>query len=127
MKKLLLIFTLLLISAGIKAQNKNTAPLTDTTIYSAVDTPPTPPGGVRKFNTDFIMANLKPTGEKGFVAIVFVVEKDGSLTNIVIARHLSESADKEAIRVMSLSPKWEPGKMNGNPVRSKYTVPINFH
>lgn len=129
MRKLLFVSALLLFSVSIKAQNKNTSALTtaDTTIYSMIDNPPDFTGGPKKFY-QYVITNLKPTGDKGIVYLTFVVEKDGSLTNIIAARHLSENADKEAIRLMSGSPKWKPGtNNNGSPVRVRYTIPVRFN
>jgi protein TonB len=58
--------------------------------------------------------------------VSFVVEKDGSLTDISAARAPSPTLKEEAMRVVQKSPKWKPGIQNGRPVRVQYTVPINF-
>jgi protein TonB len=54
----------------------------------------------------------------------FVVEKDGSLTNIIVIRDIGYGTGKEAIRVLKTSPKWISGKQNGKPVRVHYSIPI---
>lgn len=65
-------------------------------------------------------------GVAGKVYVTFVVGKDGSVSNAVIARGVDPSLDKEALRVVNLMPKWQPGKQRGKPVNVSYTVPINF-
>ena len=87
------------------------------------------PGGV-KAALQFIRENLQypNTGAdvEGSVIISFIVEKDGSLTNLEVHRSLYPPFDKEALRVVKLMPKWIPGKQDGKAVRSKYTIPITF-
>ena len=66
-------------------------------------------------------------GEQGRVVVQFVVEKDGSLTDIRVVRSVSPPLDKEAVRVVSKMPKWKyPGLRNGEPVRVKYTMSVMF-
>ncbi|MBK6962864.1 MAG: energy transducer TonB [Bacteroidales bacterium] len=65
-------------------------------------------------------------GEQGTVYCSFVVEKDGSLTDIKILRGISESLDKEVLRVLSLSPKWNPGVLAGENVRVQFNMPLKF-
>jgi TonB family protein len=65
-------------------------------------------------------------GEQGTVYCSFVVEKDGSLTDIKILRGVSESLDKEVLRVLSLSPKWNPGVLAGENVRVQFNMPVKF-
>lgn len=62
----------------------------------------------------------------GKVFLSFVVEKDGSLTEVNVDRGVSHSIDLEAVRVLKQSPNWIPGKQHGLPVRVKYNIPINF-
>ena len=63
---------------------------------------------------------------QGKVFVQFVIEKDGSVSDVKVARSVDPSLDKEAIRVVKAMPKWKPGKQRGKPVRVSYTVPINF-
>jgi TonB family protein len=60
------------------------------------------------------------------VILTFVVEKDGSLSNVKVLRAPAESLGDEAARVIALSPRWSPGTQNGKLVRVQYTVPISF-
>lgn len=63
---------------------------------------------------------------QGRVTVQFVVEKDGSISNVKILRGVEPELDKEAIRVISDMPKWKPGMQRGQAVNVKYTVPIMF-
>ena len=65
-------------------------------------------------------------GVQGRVIIAFVVERDGSITDVNVVRSVDPSLDKEAARVVRNMPKWIPGKQNGAPVRVKYNVPVTF-
>ena len=65
-------------------------------------------------------------GIQGTVVVQFIVEKDGSLSNINVLRSPDNSLSKEAVRVVSSSPKWTPGRQNGEAVRVQYRIPIGF-
>ena len=65
-------------------------------------------------------------GISGRVFVKFVVEPDGSISNVQLVRGVDPALDKEAIRVVKSSPKWAPGKQRGKPVRVSFTFPINF-
>jgi len=58
--------------------------------------------------------------------VKFVIERDGSVTAAKIIRGVESTLDKEALRVVSMMPKWKPGKQRGKPVRVAFTLPINF-
>jgi len=62
----------------------------------------------------------------GTVVIKFVVEKDGSVTRASILREIGGGCGKEALRVVNAMPKWKPGKQSGKPVRTEYTLPVQF-
>ncbi len=101
-------------------------------IYNMYEQAPEFPGGPEKFalylKQNF---NLPPNsnGINGRVILSFVVELDGSLTNVKVAKGLSHDINKEAIRVISKGPKWHPGTWNSKPVRIAYLthidVPVN--
>ena len=63
---------------------------------------------------------------QGRVTLQFTIETDGSVTNVTVLKGAYPSLDKEAVRVVSSSPKWEPGIQNGNPVRVTFTFPVIF-
>lgn len=81
---------------------------------------------------EFLSDNLKyPTiaqeiGLQGKVTCQFVVNKDGSITDIVVIKGVDPSLDKEAIRVIKSMPNWKPGRLNGKPVRVRFTLPVRF-
>lgn len=63
---------------------------------------------------------------QGRVMVSFVVEPDGSISNVNIARGVDPNLDKEAMRVVSKMPKWKPGMQTGKPVRARFTLPVQF-
>lgn len=100
-------------------------------IFSIVETQPEPVGGLQEFykyvsdNLDYPLAARK-MGVGGKVFVRFVVEKDGSITNVEVIRGIGHGCDEEAIRVIANAPDWKPGKQRGNPVRVYAMVPIFF-
>jgi TonB family protein len=109
----------------------DTTPKNKGKIFTAVEHVPAFPGGLPAFYT-YLNKNIKypakarENGAQGRVIISFVVEKDGSLTNARVVRSVEKDIDKEALRVIKLSPKWSPGMQNGKTVRVAYSVPISF-
>lgn len=65
-------------------------------------------------------------GVQGRVMVGFVIEKDGSVTDVHVVKGVSEELDAEALRVVGASPKWKPGRVNGNRVRTTLTIPVEF-
>ena len=63
---------------------------------------------------------------QGKVWLSFIIERDGHLSNITVDRGPGYGLDEEALRVLKLAPAWKPGMQNGQPVRVKYNIPINF-
>ncbi|HTD39207.1 MAG TPA: M56 family metallopeptidase [Mucilaginibacter sp.] len=100
-------------------------------VFTVVEQAPSFPGGLDKFYS-FLGANIKyPVKAKenkveGKVFLSFVIEEDGSLSNMKILRDIGYGCGKEAVRVMKLSPKWIPGVQNGKKVRVQYNLPITF-
>lgn len=66
------------------------------------------------------------SGIQGRVFLQFVIEKDGSATDVKVVRGVDPSLDKEAVRVVKMMPKWKPGMQRGKPVRYRYTLPVVF-
>lgn len=87
--------------------------------YTIVDEPAKLPGGIH----DFIEKEIKYPEEaiknniSGRVFVQYIVEKDGSLTNLQVVKKLGFGCDEEAIRIFKNMPKWTPGKVDGKPVR----------
>jgi TonB family protein len=102
-------------------------------IFRVVEVSAYPKGGMAEFYK-FVETNIRypkyarKIGLEGRLFVTFIVEKDGSLTEIKVVedRGIGGGCDEEAVRVVSLSPKWIPGTQKGKPVRQRYTVPINF-
>lgn len=102
----------------------------DNNIYNTagIEVKPDFPGGLDKFYK-FIGKNFQvpeEEGLKGKVFVTFVVEKDGSLTDIKVLRDIGYGTGKEAIRVLKSCPKWNPGEQNGKKVRVLYSLPISI-
>lgn len=97
-------------------------------IFTVVETEAKFPGNVNKWlSTHVNYPNLaQENGVQGKVILGFVIEKDGSITDIKVLRSVDASLDKEAIRVVQTMPKWSPGKQRGKAVRVAFTLPINF-
>ena len=68
----------------------------------------------------------KRDNTQGRVFVRFVVEPDGSVADAEVLRGIGSGCDEEALRVVNAMPKWKPGRVNGNPVRVQYTLPITF-
>jgi protein TonB len=134
MKKIILTLFVFTLLCSVKAQTQVLPPkIGDTTkVFTAVEVEPHFPGGLENFyrylgKSIQYPQEARSNGETGRVIVRMVVEKDGSLSQIVVVRSVSYSLDKEAIRVITASPKWQPGIQNGRPVRVQYIVPINFN
>jgi len=100
-------------------------------VFAAVEQSPSFPGGLDAFykflarNTVY-PAEMRANNIQGKVIVTFVVEKDGSLSNVRALRGPGYGANEEAVRVVSLSPKWTPGNQNGRTVRVQFTTSIMF-
>lgn len=104
----------------------------DTTIYQMVEIMPEFPGGEQKL-LQYISKNVKypqiarESGIKGRVFVSFVIEPNGSVSNVkVLKGGIGGGCDEEAMRVVKAMPKWKPGIQNGKAVRVSYIIPINF-
>ena len=101
----------------------------DNNIYNTagIEVKPDFPGGLEKFYS-FVRKNFNAPEDEDFpggkVFVKFVVEKDGSLTDIQVIRDAGYGTGKEAVRLLKSSPKWTPGEQNGKKVRVQYSLPI---
>ena len=101
-------------------------------IFYNVETMPSLMGGDLTTFRNWVQGKVKypqlaqENNISGRVLLMFVVEKDGSLTNIEVLQTPDSSLSEEAIRVLKTSPKWTPGKQRNQSVRVKYTLPIDF-
>ena len=107
------------------------APDSEEQIIPVVEKMPEFKGGEEKLR-EFLSENLiypdsaRLNGISGTVYISFVVEADGELTDIKPLRGLGGGLTEEAVRAVLLMPKWEPGRVNGKPVRCLFTLPVKF-
>lgn len=103
----------------------------DNKVFDVVEQQPAFPGGQGAL-LSWLSSNIhypavaEENGIQGRVVVSFVVEKDGSISNVQVVRGVDPSLDKEAARVVKSMPKWTPGKQNGQAVRVKYNVPVTF-
>ncbi|MDY6207200.1 MAG: energy transducer TonB [Prevotella sp.] len=123
-KTMMMLLMALMVSVGMYAQS-------DKNVYEVVDVMPSFPGGTSGLIT-WLKDNVKypKDAEKeklqGRVLVAFVVEKNGSISNVKIQRSVHPLLDAEAIRVVKMMPRWEPGKHNNKPVRVRFVLPIVF-
>ncbi len=100
--------------------------------YTLVEEKPSFMGGDANEFTKWVYSKIvypevaRENGISGRVTLQFTIESDGSLTNIKVLRGIDQSLDQEAVRVVSMSPKWTPGKQRDKAVRVTYTFPIMF-
>lgn len=100
-------------------------------VFDVVEQMPSFPGGNSAL-MEYLGKNVKypvvaqENGVQGRVVVSFVVERDGSVTDVKVAKSVDPSLDREAARVVGSMPRWIPGKQNGSAVRVKYNVPVAF-
>lgn len=100
-------------------------------IFTVVEEAPSYPGGDES-RIRFLQENIKypqmarESGIQGTVYVTFVVERNGSVTDVKVLRGIGGGCDEEAIRVIQAMPPWNPGKQRGKPVRVQFNMPIKF-
>ncbi len=100
-------------------------------IFMVVESMPAFPGGENALNR-YLAENIKypqmakESGIQGRVFVTFVVERDGSVTDVKVLRGIGGGCDEEAIRVVKGMPRWSAGKQRGKPVRVQFNLPIKF-
>lgn len=100
-------------------------------IFEVVEESPEFGPGADKLNK-YLADNIRypelaqENGIQGRVIVQFIVERDGSIAQVQVVRGVDTSLDKEAMRVVKEMPKWKPGKQRGKPVRTKFTLPVQF-
>lgn len=103
----------------------------DSDIYEAAEVAPQFPGGMNALQ-QYLQANIKYPSRavenfiKGEVVVRFDVNKDGYVSNAIIAKSLDPDCDREALRVINAMPKWSPGMIKGKPVECHFTIPVRF-
>ena len=120
-----------IVSATVKAEKSEEENDTDNDAFNVVEQMPEFPGGAAEM-MKFLSENVKypeaasKAGTHGRVIAQFIVEADGSITNVKVVKKVSDEIDAEAVRVINAMPKWKPGMQKGQPVRVKYTIPVTF-
>jgi len=131
MKKLLFMSLMAMLGLTTVNAQKTVVAQKNQQVFDVVEQMPEYPGGMQAL-FEYLGQNLKyPEDAKeqkieGRVIAIFVVETDGSISNVEVVKPVFPSLDAEAVRVLSGMPKWKPGMQSGKVVRVKYTVPINF-
>ena len=101
-------------------------------VYEELDEDPQYPGGLEALY-QFLAENIQyPSKAKennimGQVIVTFVVEKDGSISNIKVLRDIGGGCGAEVVRVVGMMPRWIPGKLMGKPVRTQFNLPVQFN
>ena len=120
-----------IVSVNVKAKEPAEEIDTDNDAFNVVEQMPQFPGGAVEM-MKFLNENVKypeaaeKAGTQGRVIVQFIVEADGSITNVKVVKKVSDEIDAEAVRVINAMPKWKPGMQKGQPVRVKYTIPVTF-
>lgn len=114
-----------------KVQSGNNKTTKSDKIYDVVEQMPSFPGGndaLREYLTTHVKypETAEQTCAQGRVIVSFIVECDGSITNVHVTRSIAQELDREAEHVVSSMPRWTPGKQNGIAVRVRYNVPVTF-
>ena len=126
-KKLVSIISFLMMFLSLEIKSQTEIPSQAKNI-SELDEKPDFPGGIQEFYK-YIRDNYqtpKVQGLAGKIYMTFIIEKDGSLSDIKVLRDIGYNTGKEAIRILQNSPKWIPGKYKGEAVRVSYSLPINI-
>jgi len=116
---------------GVAVKTKKDEEVEPEGAFDVVENMPEFPGGAPEM-MKFLATNVKypeeaySNGIEGRVLLSFIVEKDGSISNVKVVKPVNEAIDAEAVRVVEMMPKWKPGKQNGKVVRVKYTIPVSF-
>ena len=134
----LVLLVIVFAPAGVNAQNKKVKKAqthkdttTDDKVYDVCEQMPTYEGGDAAL-LKYLGENLKlpeedqERGMQGRMVVGFIVEKDGSLTNVKVLRPVDIAIDAEVLRVVKGMPKWIPGRQNGKRVRVRYLLPIHI-
>lgn len=131
MKKLILISLMAVCGLMAAHAQKTVVSQTNQKVFDAVEQMPEYPGGMQAM-IEFLQTNMKYPEDaakqkvEGRVMVQFVVETDGSITDVHVAKQVFPSLDAEAIRVVQAMPRWTPGMDKGRVVRVKYNLPVVF-
>lgn len=131
MKKMIFLSMMAVLGLMTANAQKTVISQSNQSVYDQVEQMPEFPGGMPAM-IEFLQTNLKYPKDAikqqvgGRVMVMFVVETDGTLSNVRVAKKVFPSLDSEAVRVVKTMPKWKPGKEKGRPVRVNFTLPVVF-
>lgn len=131
MKKFLIMALMALFGLTTVSAQKTVVAKKNQQVFDVVEKMPEYPGGQAAL-FEYLSTNVKYPADaekkkvEGRVLVTFIVNTDGSITDIELVRKAFPSLDAEAVRVISGMPKWIPGEQKGQKVRVKYTVPLTF-
>ena len=131
MKKFLIMALMALFGLTTVSAQKTVVAKKNQQVFDVVEKMPEYPGGQAAL-FEYLRTNVKYPADaekkkvEGRVLVTFIVNTDGSITDIELVRKAFPSLDAEAVRVISGMPKWIPGEQKGQKVRVKYTVPLTF-
>ena len=118
-------------NTNVEIQQEEIQDVEEEEIFLVVEQTASFPGGLGELNK-YLAKNIKypqqarETGTQGKVFLTFVVEKDGSITDIKVLHDIGSGCAEEAIRVVKTMPKWTPAKQRGKAVRQQFNLPVNF-
>jgi protein TonB len=131
MKKFIIMALMSLFGLTTVSAQKTVVAKKNQQVFDVVEKMPEYPGGQAAL-FEYLQKNVKYPADaekkkvEGRVLVTFVVNTDGSITDIEVVRKTFPSLDAEAVRVISGMPRWKPGEQKGQKVRVKYTVPLTF-
>jgi len=131
MRKLLIMSMMVMFGLTTVSAQKTVVAQKNQQVFDVVEQMPEYPGGMPAL-IDYLTQNVKYPSDaekqkiEGIVIATFVVEKDGSISNVEVVKPVFPSLDSEAIRVITGMANWTPGKQKGETVRVKFTLPISF-
>lgn len=133
MKKIIIIALILSYTITFRAQQKQTDNLSSVeknSNESPLEVQPKFPGGYKAFY-EYVAQEVKKKGKssskKGKMLVKFSIEKDGTITNVIVLEGLNEELDKKVCEAIASSPKWSPGIQKGKIVRATYRLPITIN
>jgi protein TonB len=131
MRKLLIMSMMVMFGLTTVNAQKTVVAQKNQQVFDVVEQMPEYPGGMPAL-IDYLTQNVKYPSDaekqkiEGIVIATFIVEKDGSISNVEVVKPVFPSLDSEAIRVITGMANWTPGKQKGETVRVKFTLPISF-
>lgn len=124
-----MLLMIVVFTSNVNAQEKKSD--NSDVVYTVVDKEAEYPGGIEAMNRFLAQNIIYPTLAKqkniqGKVLISFIIEKNGSISNIKVIKDIGEGCGEEGMRIVKLMPKWKPAQQKSEPVRQQFVLPISF-